>query len=126
MRNLFDEIAQSLGLRRSDAQVKAVDIQARLSDVHGRMDEFERRLRTMEEIVNRFVETFEGKLQDLARRGLKAKQQTYEELDALRRDLDGYIDILERAVERSSIWRVGRMSVGCSPAPGSNAGTSTT
>jgi hypothetical protein len=99
MRNLFDEIAQSLGLRRSDAQVKAVDIQARLSDVHGRMDEFERRLRTMEEIVNRFVETFEGKLQDLARRGLKAKQQTYEELAALRRDLDGYIDILERAVE---------------------------
>jgi hypothetical protein len=99
MRNLFDEIAHSLGLRRSDVQVEAVDIQARLSDMRGRMDEFEHRLRTIEETVNKFIQTFEGKLQDLARRGLKAKQQTYEELDALRRDLEVYIDILERAVE---------------------------
>ena len=99
MRNLFDEIAHSLGLRRSDVQVESVEIQARLSDVHGRIDEFEYRLRTIEEIVNRFIEAFEGKLQDLARRGRKAKQQTYEELDALRRDLEGYIDILEKAIE---------------------------
>jgi hypothetical protein len=99
MRKLFDEICHSLGLRRSGVQIAAVEIQARLSDAHGRMNEFERRLRTIEEIVNRFIETFEGKLQDLARRGRKAKQQTYEELDALRRDLEGYIDILERAVE---------------------------
>jgi predicted component of type VI protein secretion system len=99
MRNLLDEIAQSLGLRRSNAEVETADIQGQLADMHGRMDEFEHRLRTMEEVVNRFIETFEGKLQDLARRGLKAKRQTSEELEALHRDLAGYIDILERAVE---------------------------
>jgi hypothetical protein len=63
------------------------------------MDDFEVRLGKMEEAFRRFVEAFEGRLQDLAQRGRKAKQQTSEELDALRRDLDGYIDILERAVE---------------------------
>jgi hypothetical protein len=84
-----------------------------------------RALRTMEEIVNSFIESFEGKLQDLARRGLKAKQQTYEELDALRRDLMATSTSSREPSRRSSIWRVGRMSVGCSLAPGPNAGTST-
>jgi hypothetical protein len=54
---------------------------------------------TVENAVQQFVSVFEKKLDDLAARGRDAKRQTAEELAPLRRDLDTYIDILEKSIE---------------------------
>jgi hypothetical protein len=99
MRKLLDEIARSLGLRRSDARTEAAGIQAQLVDMQGRLDGFEHRLIVMETTLDEFVTAFERKLDDLARRGTQARQQAVDQLEALSRDLDTYIDILENSVE---------------------------
>jgi uncharacterized protein (DUF2342 family) len=99
MNSLLDEIARSLGLRRSNSQTKPAEIQVQLVDIQGRMADFEHRLVRMETAFNEFVVAFQRKLSDLARRGAQARQQAVDELEVLRRDLDTYIDILEKSVE---------------------------
>src|ERR1700738_1429653 len=99
MNSLLDEIAQSLGLRRSNSQTKPAEIQVQLVDIQGRMADFEHRLARMEAAFNEFVVAFQRKLSDLARRGAQARRQAVDELEVLRRDLDTYIDILEKSVE---------------------------
>jgi hypothetical protein len=74
MNILLDEIAQSLGLRRSDSQTKPAEIEVQLVDIQGRMADFEHRLVRMEAAFNEFVVAFQRKLSDLARRGAQARQ----------------------------------------------------
>jgi hypothetical protein len=66
------------------------------------MRDFEERLQRVEKAVEQFVSAFEAKLDDLAGRGRDAKRQTAEALASLNRDLDTYIEILEKAIEAQS------------------------
>lgn len=96
---LIDEIARRLGLRNTDHHTEPTVLGAALIDMRGQMDKFEVRLATIERTVDDFVSVFEKKLDEFALRGAKAKQQAADGLEALRRDMDAYIDILEKAVE---------------------------
>jgi len=71
----------------------------RLRHEKGLSQDFEARLIRVENAVNQFVSAFQKQLDDLAARGLDAKRQTADALASLNRDLDSYIDILEKAIE---------------------------
>jgi len=74
-------------------------LRAELAGVKGQLSDYETRLTAIEKTVDEFIAAYERKLDEIARRGSQAKQKAYEELQGLRRDIDAYIDILERSVE---------------------------
>lgn len=97
--NLFDEISRALGMRKADQGSEIAEFRASLTDTQSQLKKFEARLVRVEKAVAQFVAAFEMKLDDLATRGRDAKRQTAEELASLNRDLDTYIDIVEKAIE---------------------------
>jgi len=97
--SLFDEIARALGKRKADQKSEIAEFRASFTETKSQLQDFEARLVRVENAVQQFVSVFEKKLDDLAARGRDAKRQTAEELAPLRRDLDTYIDILEKSIE---------------------------
>jgi hypothetical protein len=97
--SLFDEIARALGKRKADQKSEIAEFGASFTETKSQLQDFEARLARVENAVQQFVSVFEKKLDDLADRGRDAKRQTDEELAPLRRDLDTYIDILEKSIE---------------------------
>jgi hypothetical protein len=97
--SLFDDIARTLGVRKADQNSEIAGLRASLNETSGQMRDFGERLAKVEKAVEQFVSAFEAKLDDLAGRGRDAKRQTAEELASLHRDLDTYIELLEKAIE---------------------------
>jgi hypothetical protein len=97
--NLFDEIARALGMKRADQASEIAKVKASFTETQSRWTDFEDRLARVENAVQQFVLVFERKLDDLAVRGRAANRQTAEELASLHRDLDTYIEVLEKAIE---------------------------
>jgi hypothetical protein len=97
--SLFDEIACALGMRKADQKSEIAEFKASFTETKSQLKDFEARLVRVENAVQQFVSVFEKKLDDLAARGRDAKRHTDEELTSLLRDLDTYIDILEKSIE---------------------------
>ena len=97
--SLFDEIARALGVGKVDQKSEIAEFRGSFTETKSQLSDFEARLVRVENAVEHFVSVFEKKLDDLAARSRDAKRHTAEELASLHRDLDTYIDILERSIE---------------------------
>jgi vacuolar-type H+-ATPase subunit E/Vma4 len=97
--SLFDDIARTLGVRKAYQNSEIAGLRASLNETSSQMRDFGERLEKVEKAVEQFVSAFEEKLDDLAARGRDANRQTAVELASLHRDLDTYIELLEKAIE---------------------------
>jgi ABC-type transporter Mla subunit MlaD len=97
--NLFDEITRALGMRKTDQRSEIAEVRASFTETQSHLRDFEARLVKVETAVEQFVSVFDKKLDDLAARGRDANRQTAVELASLHRDLDTYIELLEKAIE---------------------------
>jgi hypothetical protein len=86
-------------MKRADQRSEIAEVRASFTETQSHLKDFEDRLVKVEHAVQQFVSVFEQKLDDLAARGRDAKRQTAEELVSLHRDLDTYVEILEKAIE---------------------------
>lgn len=80
-------------------------LQGEISDLRNEVDgfkvtfaEFRNEVAEIKSTVEHFVGSFEAQLTQLAKRGAGAKDRADRELKLLRRDLDSYIEVVEKLV----------------------------
>src|SRR6266481_1365061 len=95
---LFDEIARALGLEIADQKSEITALKKQLAEMQGRLEDYGQRIARVEHTIQDLISGFGVKLKELAVRGRQASRQTTEELSDLQRDLDLFIDILDKSI----------------------------
>jgi inorganic triphosphatase YgiF len=99
MMPLFKSILEKIGVRLDKHEAAIEELKRHLVDTTNRVDEYGGRIEKIEDALEKVVAGFEESYASLAQRAVKAREQRKKDLQALRREIDIFIQIVELSAE---------------------------